>query len=123
MLLCVIAPASQDSADNSKYLVAASNSFVVVLLPLRRLQDWGHAANKFCLDSSSWQPKEVCPQTLEAYVAYSYKIQYWEHDQGVCDYVLQVRVDCDGTGATIYLKCSSAQVLRYSGRGVKLSGG
>ena len=90
MLLCVIAPVSQDSADNSKYLVAASNSFVVVLLPLRHLEGFGHATNKFCLDSSSWQPKEVCPQTLDKYVAYTYKIQYWEHDQGGCDHVLEV---------------------------------
>ena len=90
MLLCVIAPASQDSADNSKYLVAASNSFAVVLLPLRHLEGFGHATNRFCLDSSSWRPKEVCPQTLHKYVAYTYKIEYCEHDQDRGDYVLQV---------------------------------
>ena len=91
MLLCVIAPASQDSLDGPKYLVAASNSFVVVLLPLRHLMlPFGPATNRFCLDSSSWRPQEVCPQTLHKYVAYTYQIQYWEHDQDGCDYVLQV---------------------------------
>ena len=63
------------------------------------------APDTFCLDSSRWRPKELCPSSLSTHAAHPYEVSYWEHDQDVCDYVLQARVDSTYSPRSLVLGC------------------